>query len=42
MLEVGEITTNENQILLVIESYFTHLYSSKIDVSEEKNSFDVE
>lgn len=39
---IREITTNENQILSVIDSYLTHLYSSKIDVCEEKISIDVE
>jgi hypothetical protein len=38
-LEEDEIITSEKQILLEIENYFTNLYSSKTEVSEEK--FDV-
>jgi len=37
-LEKGEIT-NGNQILSGIKNYFTNLYSSKTDVSEEQFSF---
>ena len=41
-LEEGEIITNENQILSEIENYFTNLYSSRTDVSEEQFSSYVE
>lgn len=41
-LKEGEIIRNEEQILLEIENYFTNLYSSKIDVSQEQFGLHVE